>query len=313
MGHVFVAGSEAVDPGTGSRVEVGQTYVQFAYLVRPRYPFPVLLLPGGSLSGAVYETTPDGRPGWQSDFLAAGFSVLVADLGQTGRSPPAPPALQASPPATRGKAFLWETFRIGPTGSWHPHPSARRAYPQSRFPIQAFDSFARQAFPRYPVSTEQDVMRYGAILDRFCPCIVVAHSAAGPLAERAALARPDKVAALVLVEPSGGIGLSPAQARRLNKVPHLFLWGDYLDQAGWAEQYRGASVDRQALATGGAATETIDLPRNGIAGNSHMLMLDSNSREIAQLMVRWLARKSVTGGRDRPRRNKLPRREGHGE
>lgn len=291
IGHAYVGGAEAIEPASSVRIELGQTYVHFVRLARPRSPLPILLLPGGSLSGAVYETTPDDRPGWQSDFLGGGYSVLVADLGETGRSPPAPLALQPVPPAIRGKAFLWETFRIGPVRSWSDAPSARRAYPDSRFPHRAFDGFVRQVFPRYRPPADRDVARYGAIFDRFCPCIVVAHSAAGPLAERAALMRPEKVAALILVEPSGGIGLSQAQAERLKSVPHLFLWGDHLDQTGWPVQYRAAAEDRAALSRARAAADVIDLPRLGVKGNSHMLMLDDNSGQVADLMMRWLDRR----------------------
>ncbi|MFD2500175.1 hypothetical protein ACFSTI_16670 [Rhizorhabdus histidinilytica] len=190
IGHFYVAGREAPHGAPGARIETGQVYVHYVRLARPRLLVPLLLIPGGSLSGAAYETTPDGRPGWQSDFLAAGYSVLVADSGQTGRTPPAPLAAGAAPPAIRDKAFLWETFRIGPPGSWRTDPGARRPYPSGRFPLAGFDAFARQVFPRYRPPLDEEVARTAALYDRACPCVVVAHSAAGPIAERAALLRP---------------------------------------------------------------------------------------------------------------------------
>ncbi|WP_347271449.1 hypothetical protein [Rhizorhabdus histidinilytica] len=299
IGHFYVAGREAPHGAPGARIETGQVYVHYVRLARPRLPVPLLLIPGGSLSGAAYETTPDGRPGWQSDFLAAGYSVLVADSGQTGRTPPAPLAAGAAPPAIRDKAFLWETFRIGPPGSWRTDPGARRPYPSGRFPLAGFDAFARQVFPRYRPPLDDEVARTAALYDRACPCVVVAHSAAGPIAERAALLRPDRVAALVLVEPSGGIALSRDQAARLRGIPHLYLWGDHVDQdAGWRDQYAGAARDFAMLRTAGNASSTwIDLPRQGVAGNSHMLMMDDNSRAVAGRIARWIARQRI----DRPR------------
>ena len=40
----------------------------------------------GGLTGACWETTPDGRPGWLHNFLSAGFAVYVLDNVERGRS-----------------------------------------------------------------------------------------------------------------------------------------------------------------------------------------------------------------------------------
>ncbi len=41
---------------------------------------------GGGLSGVTYETTPDGREGWQTLFLRKGFKVYTSDAVERGRS-----------------------------------------------------------------------------------------------------------------------------------------------------------------------------------------------------------------------------------
>jgi hypothetical protein len=38
----------------------------------------------------------------------------------------------------------------------------------------------------------------------------------------------------------------------------------------------------------------INLPEHGFKGNSHMLMMDRNNQQIAQLIQDWLARKGLT-------------------
>jgi len=43
---------------------VGQMYAQHFRLAQPRYPIPIALWHGGGLTGASWETTPDGRAGW---------------------------------------------------------------------------------------------------------------------------------------------------------------------------------------------------------------------------------------------------------
>jgi len=51
----------------------------------------VVLLHGGSVTGACYLTTPDGRPGWAHTFLAHDYRVLIPDWPGTGRSAAIPP------------------------------------------------------------------------------------------------------------------------------------------------------------------------------------------------------------------------------
>lgn len=294
LGHFYVGGHSerfpAQDGENSIVIELGQTYVQYVRLAHPRSETPILLIPGGSVSGASYETTPDGRPGWQTNFLVAGYSVLVADTAETGRTPPAPvPQILANPPLIRGKKFLWEIFRIGPPGSYGSE-SSHCPYADSRFPIRAFDMLARQTFPRYRAPPETQSTEYTALLQRACPCVVVAHSGAGPLAERAVLKDPRLAKALVLIEPSGGIGLENSQARRIGLVPHLYLWGDHVDQdAAWQEEYASSHRDFEALRSCGVHVTWIDLPKRGVRGNSHMLMMDDNSEAIARIITGWLS------------------------
>jgi hypothetical protein len=61
-----------------------QMYVQYVKLERPTSEWPLLLWHGGGMSGVDWETTPDGRPGWQMFFLRAGFDVYVSDAVERG-------------------------------------------------------------------------------------------------------------------------------------------------------------------------------------------------------------------------------------
>jgi hypothetical protein len=42
------------------------------------------------------------------------------------------------------------------------------------------------------------------------------------------------------------------------------------------------------LRAAGVRADELNLPKMGIRGNSHMLMMDRNSDEIAALVQRWL-------------------------
>ena len=262
----------------------GATYVHFVRLAAPRSPFPILLLPGGGLSGAVYETTPDGRPGWESFFLRAGYSVFTADLQQTGRSPFARyPEINRDEPAFRDRAFLWEVFRIGPPESYG---RGQQAFENTQFPVAAFDQFAKLAAPRFRVPPAAEAETYDAIIRRVCPCIIVAHSASAGPALAAAYRQPALVRAIVAVEPAT---VPPPPERQI--PPTLILWGDYLrpdqTQADWETEHE-ESRRLAAAEPGHSRIAFIDLPAMGIGGNSHLLMADRNSDCIAQLIDGWI-------------------------
>ena len=39
--------------------------------------------------------------------------------------------------------------------------------------------------------------------------------------------------------------------------------------------------------------DVVDLPKAGIKGNSHMIMMDRNSDQVAELIQKWLADKGL--------------------
>ena len=128
---------------------------------------------------------------------------------------------------------------------------------------------------------------YVAEIDKVCPCAILFHSQAGQFGFRAAQARPDKVKALIAVEPAG-IG-DPRQAAALKGIPVLMLYGDFIAQDARWPQIRKNGIDfTEGIARAGGKVEVVDLPNVGIRGNSHMLMMDRNNLEIAALIQRWL-------------------------
>ena len=45
----------------------------------------------------------------------------------------------------------------------------------------------------------------------------------------------------------------------------------------------------------GGTVDIVDLPAHGITGNSHMIMMDRNSDQVAALVQGWLAARGLWG------------------
>jgi len=124
-------------------------------------------------------------------------------------------------------------------------------------------------------------------VDKVCPCVLLLHSQGGMFGLKVAEARPDKVKAIVAVE-SAGAG-NRDKAGSLKDVPMLMLFGDYVaSHERWAA-FRKINLDyAAAVRAGGGTVDVIDLPDIGIKGNSHMIMMDKNSNEVAEVIQKWL-------------------------
>ncbi len=295
--RVSTPGGPVYEINQDGEIFVGQMYVQFVRLMAPRGVGPLLMWHGGGMTGACWESTPDGRPGWQTFFLRAGFDTYVSDAVERGRASWAPyPQIYPEAPYFRTARDAWEeTFRFGPRGSWDVDPAQRRAYAGLRFPVQSFEAFLAQGVPRWGCNDALTQAAYDALIQRLdAGSIVLAHSQGSNFALSAALHAPDRVRAVIVLEPSGAPDPAVADAARLRGVPHLIVWGDnWQDNEFWRRSRPAAERWRDALAAAGCDVTQIDLPQRGIGGNSHALMADSNSDEIAALVLEWMTARGL--------------------
>jgi hypothetical protein len=80
----------------------------------------------------------------------------------------------------------------------------------------------------------------------------------------------------------------------LKAVPHLFVWGDNLDKnATWQTILPPVRRFADAVKALGGVVDTIDLPAQGLKGNSHMVMMDKNSDQVAALIQAWMAKQGL--------------------
>jgi hypothetical protein len=282
-----------IDPNGTYQVE--QMYVQYFVPANGKGKLPLLLWHGGGLTGVTYETTPDGREGWLNYFLKQGWTVYNSDAMERGRSGWAMfPDVFTTDPIFLTKDNPYERFRIGAgPGSYNRDVSKMKPLPGSQFPMEGYDNFTKQGVPRWTSTDAPIIAAYTALVDKVCPCIVLAHSQGGPFAYRVAQARPDKVKALVLVEPAG-TG-DPAQAAALKNTLNVSIYGDYIAQdARWPTIRANNLKFHDAIRAAGGKPEVIDLPAIGIKGNSHMLMMDRNNMEVAAVIQQWLVKQGLT-------------------
>ena len=91
------------------------------------------------------------------------------------------------------------------------------------------------------------------------------------------------------LEPSGAPDPGKVDVGKLKSVPHLFVFGDHMQGfPSWQNFIKASQRYQAALSGAGVKADWIDLPSIGIRGNSHMMMMDRNSDQIAELVVKWL-------------------------
>jgi pimeloyl-ACP methyl ester carboxylesterase len=268
------------------RYQVGQLYAQHFELANATRQTPVLFWHGGGMTGATWEETPDGRAGWHECFMRRRFHTCVTDAVERGRASWAPyPDITPEAPEHRTLDQAWSIFRFGPQGGYR----SALAHAGMRFPIHRADQLAKQFVARWTCNTEATLAAYGELLQHFGRSIVVAHSEGARHAAQLAARMPAAIAAVVLVEPAGAPALDAAAACAAASVPHLVIWGEHFAHSELWRRYRAGADDWLArIRAAGGRADVLDLPAAGIHGNSHLLMMDDNSADLAALAADWV-------------------------
>jgi pimeloyl-ACP methyl ester carboxylesterase len=292
-------GASPAGPSRPGIVTVNQMYVHYRIPAQLTSQTPIVLVHGGGLTGASYETTPDGREGWATYLARKGYAVYVVDTPGRGRSGFNATAInqakaESSVAVLPGNVLMvtaelaWPLFRFGPTSG--------TAFPDTQFPTEAFAAFGAQGVPFGEATLEGGAMAtapraLAALLDKIGPAVVVVHSLAGPFADALVEARPRLVKAVVNIEGAQAIVPTEAQIEAYRGIPVLELFGDHLDVPVFTgrPRYEGrkAVVERITKQGGGKAT-LVRLPDVGVKGNSHMMMQDRNNLQVADFVLDWI-------------------------
>ena len=87
MAHFYVGGEYVGE--AGKEYMDGAMYVEVWVPKQVRQPYPIVMFHGNGQTGAVFQQTPDGRPGWAYYLINQGYVVYMVDYPARGRSPSA--------------------------------------------------------------------------------------------------------------------------------------------------------------------------------------------------------------------------------
>ena len=311
-GSFFVGGMLEQSPaisgtpnGPGNRgysntdyITVNQMYVQFQVPKGSAGNIPLVMIHGCCLTAKSWEDTPDGRMGWYEYFTRQHHAVYLPDQSSRARSGFDATsinlvALGQAPSTTLpniftfGRNSAWDLFRFGPR-----YP---QVWPDEQFPIEAINEFSKQVIPDLNATLPSPNPTWDNLAQVAIAAggaVVVGHSESGFFPEYAALTNSSGIRGMISIE-GGCPALNDGQVASLARIPVLFIFGDHIDgsdvsKTAWTKNVADCTkVTSQLQAKGGRATFW-SLPALGLKGNSHMLMMDRNNIQIADMILQWI-------------------------
>jgi len=277
-------------------ITVDQIYVHYQIPVDARH-HPITLVHGCCLTGKTWETTPDGRMGWDEYFVRKGYPIYVIDQAGRGRSAANPSIIDAvklgkTPPDqlpaifSAGHEAAWVIFRFGPE-----YP---KTFPGMQFPLEAQTEFWKQMVPDWNPSLPTPNPTVPALSElalRLNGTVLVSHSQSGIYPFQTAALSTKGIAGIIAIEPAACPNAN-GDLQPYTKMPILVLFGDYVDQSPrWAPRLKACREFVEATNNAGGRGELVMLADIGMPGASHMVMHDKRSLEVAEWLSAWIERK----------------------
>jgi hypothetical protein len=306
QGSFFVGGENVLQTnieagglfGPG-HLTINQMYVEYMIPQGGGNKTPVVMVHGATLSGKSWETTPDGRMGFDEYFVRQGHAVYLADQVSRARSGFNQAVFNNVRAGITGPGFQPNMFRFTDESAWTLFrfgPTFGTAFADEQFPVQAASEFSKQGIPDLNAVLPTPNPTYKALSDlaiKLKGAVVMGHSESGLYPLEAALTNSTGMKGLILTEPPSGCGATTytdQQIATFATIPILVFFGDHLDAVPlWTAAFANckAFIARVNAVQGGNA-QMLYPPDLGIHGNSHMFMLDKNNLQIADLILKWI-------------------------
>ena len=329
QGSFVVGGTVITNPGKfdpikhgaynpANQASEGQTlhgdhaYVFYQVPENPR-KLPLVFWHGYGQSAKTWETTADGREGFQNIFLRRRFPVYLIDQPRRGRS--ARGTKPITIPASPDEQLWFGIFRMGIGSQFYPGVQF------SKDPEALSQFYRHMVTDTGPFDMEVNTNAVSALFNKIGQGILVTHSHSGGQGWVAAI-KNISIKAIVSYEPGSGFVFPQGEVpdsipyvggvlrarpipmndfMKLTKIPIIIYYGDYIpDQPTenpGEEQWRAAVVMakrwRDIVNKYGGDVTLIRLPEIGLKGNTHFPMSDLNNIEVADHLSGFLKSKGL--------------------
>lgn len=319
QGSFAVGGTVITSPGTFDPYKpapAGQTfrgdhaYVFYQIPANAR-KLPLVMWHGIGQFSKTWETTPDGREGYQTIFLRRGFGVYVLDQPRRGNAGRSTAAGTVTP--TPDEQQWFGTFRIGIWPNYFEGVQFARD-------SNTLDQYFRSMTPNIgPIDINVTTDAASSLFTKIGPAILVTHSHSGGMGWITAI-KNQNVKAIISYEPGSGFlfpegevpppmesaggtltasGVPMAEFMKLTKIPIIIYYGDNIPDKpsnnpgadGWRVRLAMARLWRDAVNKYGGDVTVVHLPEAGIRGNTHFPFSDLNNIQVADLMSGFLRAK----------------------
>ncbi|MEQ7799600.1 alpha/beta fold hydrolase [Pedobacter sp. ASV1-7] len=324
QGSFAVGGTKATEAGSfdlnnalkpqGQTFHGDHAYAFYQIPVKAR-KYPLVFLHGAGQSKKTWETTPDGREGFQNIFLRRKFPVYLLDQPRRGDAGKSSVSATISP--TADEQFWFTQFRIGNYPDY---------FPGVQFPkdVVSLEQFYRQMTPNtgaFDSNVISDAI--SQLFNKIGEGVLVTHSQGGGPGWFTAI-KNDKVKAVVAYEPYSGFlfpeGELPQPIKssglfgelkgteiplsdfnKLSKIPIVIYYGDNIakeptkiwNKDHWRSGLEMAKIWAATVNKHGGDVTVIHLPEIGIKGNTHFPFSDLNNIEVANQLSKWLMEKGL--------------------
>jgi hypothetical protein len=322
VGGTFVTNPGAFDPRNANPTPAGQTvhgdhaYVRYQIPVNARR-LPLVLWHGGAQFSKAWETTPDGRDGFQNIFLRRNFATYLVDQPRSGgASRTLHLAAREPTPGPYGEQALFTRYRLGMWPDFFPGV-------QFSHDPAALEQLWRQHIPwTAEVDEKVFVDAIEALFEKIGPAVLVTHSASGAMGWRT-VARTNAVRGLVSYEPAGfvfpvgevpdsvpssggatvGTVVPMNEFEKLTRIPIQVVYGDNIPEAPssngpldiWRSRLEMGRRFVAAVNAHNGDSELVHLPTIGIRGNTHLPFSDLNNVRVADLLSEFLKKHRLDG------------------
>ena len=302
-------------PDNGQSLHGDNAHV-FYQIPQDRKKYPIVMLHGGFQTMKCWQTTTDGREGFQNIFLRKNYPVYLVDQprrGGAGRSTQA-----AIVPQVLEDEVQFNIFRLGLWPNYYEGTQFPNGCPEA---LDNFYYLITNNHGDYDIELNAEAL--ADVFNKVGESIYFTHSQSGGIGWLTAT-KTDNIKAIVSFEP-GSCFLFPEEEApetlcseikwstlppattsmenflKLTKMPIIIIYGDNIAKEPckeigrdhWRIRVEMAKKFVDCVNRHGGQAELVCLPDIGIYGNTHNIFSDLNNVEIADLVEEWINKQGL--------------------